>query len=370
MVTKCKTCGAADPDDDGQKWLMPILVILIAVFGLVVWGIEWKDSNLRTIIAILLLAPIAFASAHLLRKHSDDLAKHVKIAVHLSSRMNLLAAIELFKTELMLREVQSNGTHNAEAVACWGLIVDADTHYKGGDVDAGWRNLHGAKTCSLNLLEGNAIRIKNCATETLLESRVRLNSWQLEFVKNRLQKSDLPIDVKDPIDIHDLIAAKSILYSVKDEGFARLGRSAWQLYILIIVSLFSLVFLALAVPNLSPHLSVSLSLFDDSLLPVVIMVIGALGGAAGGFWSVLSAFAVKDGISAEQALNSWLVAARPLIGAVFAFVATIFLLSGLLNLGTLTLELLLSSAFVAGFSEELVLSVIKKMAGGSTLKAI
>jgi len=370
MAMKCKKCGANLSEDEGQKWLMPILVILIAVFVLVVWGVAWKDSNLRAIIAILLLAPIAFASAHLLRKHSDYLARHVKIAIHLSSRRDLLASMESFKAELKLREAQSKGPHDADVVACKELIVDARKHYDDGDVDAGWRSLHDAKTCSLILLEDQTEKIKNCALETLFESNKRLDSWQLEYVKHRLQKSDLPIDVKDKIDINALIAARSVLYEVKDEGFARLERAAWQLYILIMVTLSSLVFIALAFPHLSPNLSPPSSLYDDSLLIAVIMVIGALGGAAGGFWSVLSAFAVKDGIPSEQVLNSWLIAMRPLIGAVFSFVAAIFLLSGLLNLGTLTLELLLSSAFVAGFAEELVLGVIKKMAGGPSLKAL
>jgi hypothetical protein len=371
MATKCKKCGADVPDNERQRLLTTILIIIIVVFAIVVLVLlAWGDSNARTVAAIALLVLFAAACAFLLWKHRGHLDRHVKVAIHLSSRRDLLASIETFEAELKLSKAQSKGPHNADVVACEELIKDARKHHYDGDVDAGWRSLHDAKTCSLILLDGHKEKIQDCALETLLESNKRSNSWQLELVKHLLQKSDLPIDVKDPIDINDLIAARSVLYQVKDEGFARLERAAWQLYILIMVTLSSLVFIALALPNLSPNLSASSSLYDDPLLIVVIMVIGALGGAAGGFWSVLSAFAVKDGIPSEQALNSWLIAVRPLIGGVFSFVAVILLLSGLLSLGTLTLELLLSSAFVAGFAEELVLGVIKKMAGGSSLKAL
>jgi len=372
MATKCQKCGADIPDNERQKRLTPILAILIVVFTIVVLALfVWGDSSARNVAAIALLVLIAAASAFLLWKHHDHLARHVKIAIHLSSRRDLLASIKSFQVELDLRKAQDKGTHDADSKACDKLIKEAESHHYEGDVDAGWRSLHDAKTGSLILLEhGHDDEIKNWAIETLFESSKRLSSWQLEFVKHRLQKSDLPIDVKDSIKIHDLIAARGVLYKVKDEGFARLERAAWQLYVLIMVTLSSLVFIALALPNLSPNLSAPSSLYDDPLLIVLIMVIGALGGAAGGFWSVLSAFAVKDGIPSEQVLNSWLIAVRPLIGGVFSFVAAIFLLSGLLSLGTLTLELLLSSAFVAGFAEELVLSVIKKMAGGSSLKAL
>ncbi len=136
---------------------------------------------------------------------------------------------------------------------------------------------------------------------------------------------------------------------------------------MVVVALASLVFLAYAVPNLS-NLSESPSLGDDWLLTPVIIVIGAMGGATGGFGCILILFASKEGISSEQELNSWMVAVRPLIGAVLSFVAALFLFSGLLSLGTLTLELLLSVSFVAGFSEELVIGVVKKLASSTSSK--
>ncbi len=100
----------------------------------------------------------------------------------------------------------------------------------------------------------------------------------------------------------------------------------------------------------------------------VILVVGILGGATGGFGCILSMFARKDSVLYEQALNSWLVAVRPLVGVVLSFVGTLFLFSGLLTFGDLTLELLLSVCFVAGFSEELVLAVVKRIAGGPSSK--
>jgi hypothetical protein len=166
--------------------------------------------------------------------------------------------------------------------------------------------------------------------------------------------------------VDDLFSANSILEEYVNDRFDNLDRAAWQLYILSAAALLCTVALALALPSLSAFEPSYLQ--DDRLLVPVIVIVGALGGATGGFFSVLRLFRTKNVVTYEQTMSSWMIAIRPLIGAVFALVASLLLLSGLLSVGKVTLELLLSVSFVAGFSEHFVIDIVARIAKDTPAK--
>jgi len=61
----------------------------------------------------------------------------------------------------------------------------------------------------------------------------------------------------------------------------------------------------------------------------------------------------------DQLLNSWLTISRPLFGAMSALAISVFLLSGLIQFGDLTQNLILAISFVAGFSERFLLRAVE-----------
>lgn len=363
-----KPGNAPQTEGDGTKdsrWRVLMVMILLVAFVLAVsWLLDSGALDAGIVAAFALLAIVVAIFIVLLWERADQLISFVKTAIHFNRRKELRAAIATFKNVLQLSIDKDQGRHPDEVKYSQKMLEDADASYDQGDVDVGWKLLSKAKTKSLFLLNDQD-QIQSSALETMYDGIDKLSSWRLDAVKELLQDKGSATKIKSNVSVQELFTARSILEEHIDHYFEKLGRAAWQLYILIAVAFSCLAVLAIAVPRLSGGTP---NIFGDGLLVVVVMFVGALGGVAGGFWSLLSMFAVKDTVSYEQVFNSWLVAVRPLFGAVFSFAAAFFLLSGLLNLGTLTLELLLSASFLAGASEELVLNLVKKIAGGSAAK--
>lgn len=364
---KCQECGAYVPDDKiRQQRLIPILAIAVVAFALVAWGVLSGSLNVRPVDAIALLISMASAIILLLWSCRDEFLRNAKRAIHLGSRKSL--SVEISSFDAVLTYYEEEIMQGMYAIEFRPHIVNCRTHLRlarkycdDGDVAAGWKSLQRAKLFSMNLEGDTPEVVKAYAIETLCAGRRKLSNGRLDAVKAFLQESENPPKVKKNVSFSDVFSAKKILVEFDEIKQDRLAKAAWQLGIMVVVALASLVFLAYAVPNLS-NLSEPPSFGDDWLLAPVIIVVGAMGGATGGFGCILILFASKERISSEQELSSWMVAVRPLIGAVLSFVAAWFLISGLLTLGTLTLELLLSVSFVAGFSEELVIGVVKKLA--------
>lgn len=352
--------------EDIRKLTIPILAILIIELASGVW-LALTATNDVVIGFLLLTTVIIILLAWWGRR---ELTICVKRCIHSSSLVDLKGHIMTLEAELEMRRAQCGTSSDDFVVEIYTKkLKDAKDSYLNGDESTGWRCFVEARLAGLNLLAdkpGMQDEINTLATVTLWKSKKRLSSWQLDDIKGLLQDSVTSSTVKSAVTLADLVRANTILEEQLDDNYESLRRAAWQLYVMIATACAALVFLALTVPRLS--LSESPSFEDDLPLTAVILVVGILGGATGGFGCILSMFARKDGVLYEQALNSWLVAVRPLVGAVLSFVGALFLFSGLLTFGDLTLELLLSVCFVAGFSEELVLAVVKRIAGGPSSK--
>lgn len=89
---------------------------------------------------------------------------------------------------------------------------------------------------------------------------------------------------------------------------------------------------------------------------VLVLVFGALGAAISGIRN-----AKRDPVSVQSSdkiLGRWLPVVRMTIGAISAFIVSIFLFSDVINEDVLSVPLVLGAALAAGFSERLVIRAI------------
>jgi len=105
-----------------------------------------------------------------------------------------------------------------------------------------------------------------------------------------------------------------------------------------------------------PLLDLAFSPHPEQLFFTLVLVFGALGAAISGTQKVQN-----DSESLEylqDILGYWLALVRMLIGAISAFIVTIFLFSGAVNETFLTLPLIFGASIAAGFSERFALRAI------------
>jgi hypothetical protein len=347
-----------------------VLVVFVTVLALGVLRYIWKPLAGVAPEAFAMLFAMAVALVLLLWKCTARLVDYANYAIHSDSIKDLRADMVDLKATLLLRKAQNKNYDKDVANNCDTLLEKAGEttadKRKAGEINEGWRNFIQARLQSLYLLENTSPQVRNLAVQTLSRSGRTLDPSRLATVKSYLEEPNHAGQLKQNLTVDDLFSANSILEEYVNDRFDNLDRAAWQLYILSAAALLCTVALALALPSLSAFEPSYLQ--DDRLLVPVIVIVGALGGATGGFFSVLRLFRTRNVVTYEQTMSSWMIAIRPLIGAVFALVASLLLLSGLLSLGKVTLELLLSVSFVAGFSEHFVIDIVARIAKDTPAK--
>ena len=92
-----------------------------------------------------------------------------------------------------------------------------------------------------------------------------------------------------------------------------------------------------------------------------VALFGALGGTVSGIITIKDAFKTKEDIP-ERVLNGWVTFARPLVGLLVSIAITVFLLSGIFTLleTAVTKYVIFAVAFASGFTERLIVGVVKK----------
>jgi len=335
------------------------LLVFAAFLALALLQYTWKPLAGVVPEVLPLLFLMAVVLIGLLCECATRLIREVRSAVHADSRKDLRADIADLEATLMLRKVE-DAQHKPEvATHCNILLQQAKDRCAKGQVNAAWRSFVQARLQSLYLFKDDDARVKICAFQTLSRSAVELDSWRRAAVKSILEDPGKPGKLKNQVTVDELYSANKVLEEYTNDRFDSLDRSAWQLYILSAAALVSMVVLAFALPSIST--SEPSLLLDDRLLVPIIIIVGALGGATGGFFSVLRWFKTEKTIAHEQTMSSWMIAIRPLMGAVFALAVSLFLFSGFLKLGEVSLELLLSICFVAGFSEHFVIDIVNRI---------
>jgi hypothetical protein len=185
------------------------------------------------------------------------------------------------------------------------------------------------------------------------EANDKLEPWKKEKVHKLLFDDKLP---GTTYTIEEIVQAKRIIDSHDHNVEYKANSVQWQLDVL---GTLSLILLVVAITFMATS-DLTVSLRDSSML-ILICVFGAFGGSISGIFS-LSKISLKE--TAEipiQSLSGWLTISRPLVGAISALIITVFILSGLMVVGSVSPTQILAVSFVSGFSERLILGAADKV---------
>ncbi|HEY3420859.1 MAG TPA: hypothetical protein VGK23_09930 [Methanomassiliicoccales archaeon] len=200
-------------------------------------------------------------------------------------------------------------------------------------------------------LDSNYLRI--VAESIWAEANAKLEPWKKEKVQKLLFDEKTP---KPTYTIEEIVQAKRIIDSHDHNVEYKANSVHWQLDVL---GTLTMILLIIAVFVLTTS-DLTATLRNLSML-IMICVFGAFGGSISGIFS-LSKISMKE--TAEipiQSLSGWLTISRPLVGAVSALIIAVFILSGLMDVGTISPTVILAVSFVSGFSERLILGAADKI---------
>lgn len=213
-----------------------------------------------------------------------------------------------------------------------------------GEIEAGWRYLFQADLEQI-ALESNSSSLRKMASATLNEAERKLSSWRLKTVQGYLGEKG---NLRDNIMVEDVYRSQKILKEHFTNRYIKLHTAQFQLGILSLIAL-ALIFPAILI---TPSISGQVSLNSLGLI-ISVVLFGALGGCFSGIFSISRD--AGEGKIPDKILSSWMTIARPVIGIMAALAISGFLLSGIIQVGTLTVPLILAISFTVGFSERLLI---------------
>lgn len=269
-----------------------------------------------------------------------------------TSHKRLNAAIGPFKLEL--QALIDEKVRKKEETSPWAerslqMLWHAKQALKFCEIDLGWRYFHQAQLLTTHLLDTRKLR--NRAQATLNEAEKKLGPWRKKTVQDLLGKDG---ELKDNFDANDVYDARKILQEHYSNTYIKLSRALLQLAILVPIAALLVASFIWVVGNFSGQIEIT-----NPFLLLSVAIFGALGGTASGMITNVKG-SIKGGIP-DQLLVSWLTVSRPIFAAMAALAIAAFLLSGLLQLGDLTFNLIIAISFVAGFSERLLLTAVGKV---------
>ena len=229
-------------------------------------------------------------------------------------------------------------------------LREAEKALENGDIERGWRLLNEAELLAIYGYDDE--RLKNAAKATLKEAESKLKDWRKEAVQEIL-KDDI---IDCGLEAEDLFVAREILKEDNNNMHLKNNLLQNQIVALTMIALICLIVTIFVLPS-----TPSDSILQNRWYLFIVAIFGALGGSISGVTSINKAS--KEEKVPEMVLNYWITVLRPVIGASSAIVVVLFLASGLMKIGdatNLSRELLLSVAFISGFSEKLLLKIVEK----------
>ena len=161
--------------------------------------------------------------------------------------------------------------------------------------------------------------------------------------------------LKRDLEPRSVYFAATILHEHYGNVYQKLNILRRQQGTLLLISLFSLL---IATVFILPNLESGIAIFNKLLLFAVVLF-GIMGASVSGTLSI--ARGASSQRIPEQLLSSWITLARPIVGAVAALALFTFVLSGLFQVGEVSLGLILAVSFASGFSERLLAGAIKSV---------
>jgi 8-oxo-dGTP diphosphatase len=248
------------------------------------------------------------------------------------------------------------------------LVAVARKAYDDGDAELGWRAV---KAVDRYLVYGqDAAGLLMEARPVLheaIDEQKGLSKWRTASVRALL--CDAEGKLRSDLTADQVVRAKRLVDEHQDNVYQKLGILRSRLRLLSVAGLIALA-VWLIVPPFAPPGAPALASASSAfwgqawlgprLAWLGIVLAGILGALFSGFSTSMSTDQAKTRIPVELS-SSAVTAARLTMGVVASLAISIFFVSGALNLVQPTYELLLAVAFVAGFSDRLLLRAIESV---------
>jgi hypothetical protein len=252
------------------------------------------------------------------------------------------------KTHSIDRE---NGAITWKNTACR-FLADARSALNRHDIDTGWQCLHAAQREEILGYESEELKERALM---LRYEVVKLSGWRKNIVYELIGKPDTPID--SSMSNRALFKAVQVRDEYYNNKYFKIALRRRNLIILLGIILVSMAL----IPILS-FLAVFPKPFNDWRIFLLVELFGVLGAT----FSVALTLTKRsvDARIPDQILGSFVTWMRPAIGALAAVAAYVFLQADLIFKDDFNkLSIILSIAFIAGFSERLVINTIGKISG-------
>ena len=253
---------------------------------------------------------------------------------------------------------KQGGAHPPWAEAALTLLGRAEQALESRDVELGWRCFNASQRmrlyglAELAELRPGALQVE--ARAILREGSAKLTSWRKQAVEDLLSEKDGQLISN--VDVTKIFYASQILHEHYDNLYQKLRGLKQQLTVLACIALLAVIAWAI----LAPPLLGTAARIDDPELVISAVLFGVMGASISGILSL--AKGSSEARTPDQLVNWWITLARIAIGAVAALAVYTFLISGLLQIGTITPGLVLAVSFTSGFSERLVLHAVETVA--------
>lgn len=279
-----------------------------------------------------------------------DLRKIFKSSSH--RRLDTeIGPIELELKGLIEARVKENIPSYPWAELSTQMIDCANQALELGEIEMGWRYLLQAELLSVHLVKKENLKV--FAQATLDEAQDKLkSSWRLETIENLFVEYGKLKD--DAIDANEVYTAVKLLKEHHSNTYIKINTARFQLEILAIMGFIMIPLAVWILPKIGENVDLTKGAIFYS-----VVILGAMGGVISAFFSV-ARVRVRGKIP-DQLLNSWITISRPLVGAISALGVFLFLLSGLIQLGQITPNLILAVSFAAGFTERIIISAVEKV---------
>lgn len=235
-----------------------------------------------------------------------------------------------------------------------------------GNLELGWEAYHAALRLETQVYyevgqEKNPLqdfgkdRFRVKALNTLIEGKKKLTGWRLAMLIHLLEEKG---KLKADLSLSDVVQAQQVLAEHHTNVYRRLKILRAQIQFLEVVATLAII-AWVSVLAFEPFLGEFEADVFSPTLTLSALTFGILGACISGILRL-------EKRSSQQRIPDQLTSlvytiARPLVGAVSALAVVIFVLAGILDIGSQTPGLYMAAAFASGFSERLLTSGMSKL---------
>lgn len=339
-----KSSGQRDPDVETVEWLTPAEAIALLDHPLertlVETSVPWRPKGTRLERLWRRLFPSRSA-----RRLAESLTPYREELENLIHRAQEGTKLHKGKSE----DMADASIKTSWSVAALRLLERADQALDLDDPELGWRCFKAAVRMELyGLAFADRTAFAARAQAIYLEGKEKLSSWRRTAVTDLLEQCG---KFNNEATADEVVYAAQILHEHQDNTYHKLQVVRRQLIMITAVAGLAVIAWLGMAPLLGVASSDAVPLHQRGFVSAVV-IFGVMGAAISGILS--SGKGPGATRIPEQMLGSWITVARLVVGGVAALAVAAFLSSGLLDLGTLTREMVLASAFAAGFSERIV----------------